>query len=65
MMRAAWWALHPEPDTFYVADSVHSRTAADPDRRQAEEMPGEPAANHAENTTVIVMEGARIRSSVD
>lgn len=61
--RAARQAFHPEPDTFCFADSVHSGTAADTDRRQAETMPGEPAANHAENTTV--MREARVRSSVD
>lgn len=60
---AARQALHPEPDPFYFADCVHSGTAADTDRRQAEAMPGKPAANHAETTTM--MRGARIRSSVD
>lgn len=60
--RAARQAFHPEPDTFSFADSVHSGTATDTNRRQAEAVPGEPAANHAENATV--MRGARIRSSV-
>ncbi|XP_063105032.1 POC1 centriolar protein homolog A isoform X2 [Cavia porcellus] len=44
-------------------DSVHPGTAVDTDRRQAEAVSGEPAANHAESNTMI--RGARIRSSVD
>ncbi|XP_077933676.1 POC1 centriolar protein homolog A isoform X2 [Halichoerus grypus] len=44
-------------------DGLHPGAAADADRRQAEAVPGEPAANHAENNTVI--RGARIKSSLD
>ncbi|XP_011737853.2 POC1 centriolar protein homolog A isoform X1 [Macaca nemestrina] len=45
------------------SDSLHPGAAVDTDRRQAEAVSGEPAANHAESNTVIG--GARIRSSVD
>ncbi|XP_021096897.1 POC1 centriolar protein homolog A isoform X2 [Heterocephalus glaber] len=44
-------------------DSVHPGTTVDTDRRQAEAVSGEPAANHAESNTMI--RGARIRSLVD
>lgn len=62
-LRAARWPLHPLSLTVYFADSLHPGAAVDTDRRQAEAVSGEPAANHAENTTMI--RGARIKSSVD
>lgn len=58
------WPPRPLSRTAHCfADSLHPGAAADPDGRQAEAVSGEPAANHAENNTVI--KGARIRSSVD
>lgn len=62
-LRAAQGPLHPEPEHYYFADSLHLGAAADTDRRQAEAVSGKPAANHAENNTVI--RGTRIKSSVD
>ena len=49
--------------TCCFADSLHPGAAADPDRGQAEAVPGEPAANHAESNTLI--RGAGIKNSVD
>ncbi|XP_053786318.1 POC1 centriolar protein homolog A isoform X2 [Desmodus rotundus] len=49
--------------TWPHEDSLHPGAAADPDRGQAEAVPGEPAANHAESNTVI--RGAGIKNSVD
>lgn len=52
--RAAWWPLHPlSLTTCYFADSLHPGAAVDTDGRQAKAVPGEPAANHAENHAVI------------